>query len=212
MNIPNSLSLLRIALIPCFAIVFYLPTGWARAAAALVFALAAITDWLDGYLARRLQQTSKLGAFLDPVADKLMVAVVLVLLLQSVPSIWLALPVAVIIGREITVSALREWMAELGARSQVAVSLVGKFKTTAQMVAILFLILRDPLLGIPVYGLGVALLYVAAALTLWSMVLYLRAAWPSLTASNDATDSSKYWRSVLNIFADLPGRGQSIVS
>jgi len=181
MNIPNSLSLLRIALIPCFAVVFYLPTGWARAAAALVFALAAITDWLDGYLARRLGQTSKLGAFLDPVADKLMVAVVLVLLLQSNPSIWLALPVAVIIGREITVSALREWMAELGARTTVAVSSLGKVKTAAQMVAITLMVLRGTVEGVPIYTAGFVLLYAAAVLTLWSMLQYLRAAWPELS-------------------------------
>lgn len=181
MNVPNSLSLLRIALIPCFAVVFYLPFPWARVAAAALFGLAALTDWLDGYLARRLGQTSKLGAFLDPVADKLMVATVLVLLLQSDPSIGLALPVAVIIGREITVSALREWMAELGARGTVAVSSLGKIKTAAQMIAIALLILRGTLEGIPVYDAGFVLLYVAAALTLWSMVQYLRAAWPELS-------------------------------
>ncbi|MEA3275515.1 MAG: CDP-diacylglycerol--glycerol-3-phosphate 3-phosphatidyltransferase [Pseudomonadota bacterium] len=190
-NTPNLLTLLRIVLIPVFVAFFYVPGSWARFACALVFAAAAVTDWLDGYLARRWEQTSPLGAFLDPVADKLMVAVALVLLVQADPRATLALPAVVIIGREITVSALREWMAELGARSQVAVSLVGKFKTTAQMVAILFLILRDPVPGIPVYGFGMILLYVAAALTLWSMVLYLRAAWPSLTASKDATEEDR---------------------
>jgi len=180
-NTPNLLTLLRIALIPVFVGVFYIPTRWASLACALVFTLAAITDWLDGYLARRWEQTSSLGAFLDPVADKLMVAVALVLLVQSDPRAVLALPAAVIIGREITVSALREWMAELGARAQVAVSKVGKVKTTAQMLAIILLILDDT--DSPVYGLGMVLLYVAAVLTLWSMVLYLRVAWPSLTAS-----------------------------
>ena len=181
MNIPNSLSLLRIALIPCFVIVFYLPAEWARIAAAGLFTMAALTDWLDGYLARRLGQISKLGAFLDPVADKLMVAVVLVVLLQSDPTIWLALPVAVIIGREITVSALREWMAELGARTKVAVSNLGKVKTAVQMIAIVLLILRGTLAPLPVYEVGVVLLYVATALTLWSMLQYLWAAWPELS-------------------------------
>jgi len=180
MNIPNSLSLLRIGLIPCFVIVFYLPFGWARLAAAALFGLAAITDWLDGYLARRLGQTSKLGAFLDPVADKLMVVVVLVVLLQTDPSIGLALPVAVIIGREITVSALREWMAELGARTKVAVSSLGKLKTVAQMVAIILMILRGTVDGLPIYKTGYVLLYLATVLTLWSMVHYLWAAWPEL--------------------------------
>ena len=179
-NTPNILTLLRILLIPVLVGVFYIPAPWARFACALVFAGAAVTDWLDGYLARRLGQTSPLGAFLDPVADKLMVAVALVLLVQADPRAALALPAAVIIGREITVSALREWMAELGARSRVAVSMVGKFKTTAQMVAIILLILDDSVLGIPVYELGLVLLYIAAFLTLWSMLLYLRAAWPSL--------------------------------
>ncbi len=181
MNIPNSLSLLRIALIPCFIVVFYLPVSWARIAAAVLFTMAALTDWLDGYLARRLGQTSKLGAFLDPVADKLMVAVVLVILLQSDPTIWLALPVAIIIGREITVSALREWMAELGARTKVAVSVLGKVKTAAQMIAIVLLILRGTVASLPVYEAGFILLYIASALTLWSMFQYLWAAWPELS-------------------------------
>jgi len=181
-NTPNILTLVRILLIPVFVGIFYIPAPWARLACALVFTAAAVTDWLDGYLARRMGQTSPLGAFLDPVADKLMVAVALVLLVQADPQPALALPAAVIIGREITVSALREWMAELGARARVAVSMAGKFKTTAQMIAIIFLILGDLPFGIPVYGLGLVLLYIAAALTLWSMVLYLRAAWPSLTA------------------------------
>lgn len=182
-NVPNILTLLRIALIPVFVVIFYLPVPWARPACALVFTVAALTDWLDGWLARRWNQTSPLGAFLDPVADKLMVAVALVLLVQSDPGIGLALSAAVIIGREITVSALREWMAEIGARGKVAVSMAGKLKTTAQMIAIVLLILHDPLFGIPLHGIGMLLLYVAALLTLWSMYLYLRAAWPSLTAT-----------------------------
>jgi CDP-diacylglycerol--glycerol-3-phosphate 3-phosphatidyltransferase/cardiolipin synthase len=185
-NIPNILTLLRIAMIPVFVVIFYLPVPWARSVCAAVFTAAALTDWLDGWLARRLGQTSPLGAFLDPVADKLMVAIALVLLVQSDPRIVLALPAAVIIGREITVSALREWMAEVGARAQVAVSMAGKLKTTAQMISIVLLILHAPVLGIPVLAIGLVLIYIAAALTLWSMLLYLRAAWPSLTAPHIA--------------------------
>jgi CDP-diacylglycerol--glycerol-3-phosphate 3-phosphatidyltransferase/cardiolipin synthase len=181
-NTPNLLTLLRIGLIPVFVVVFYAQAPWARPVAAAIFAVAAITDWLDGHLARRWEQTSPLGAFLDPVADKLMVAVALVFLVQVDPRPALALASAVIIGREITVSALREWMAEIGARAHVAVSWTGKVKTAAQMVAITLLILRDNLFGMPLYELGMALLYAAAALTLWSMFLYLRAAWPSLSA------------------------------
>ena len=181
-NIPNILTLLRIVLIPVFVLIFYLPVGWALTGCALVFALAAITDWLDGYLARRWSQTSPFGAFLDPVADKLMVAVALLLLVQSEPTPALAIPAAVIIGREITISALREWMAELGARAQVAVSMIGKVKTAVQMIAILLLIYEQPLWNAPTYTIGFVLLYVAAMLTLWSMVVYLRAAWPSLSA------------------------------
>jgi CDP-diacylglycerol--glycerol-3-phosphate 3-phosphatidyltransferase/cardiolipin synthase len=180
-TIPNLLTLLRIVLIPIFVIVFYLPFSWSRPVCFIIFAAAAVTDWLDGYLARRWQQTSPFGAFLDPVADKLMIAVTLVLLVQADPRPILALPAAVIISREITVSALREWMASIGERSQVAVSMIGKFKTAAQMVAILLLILYEPLLIWPVQLLALSLLYIAAVLTLWSMVLYLYAAWPSLS-------------------------------
>jgi CDP-diacylglycerol--glycerol-3-phosphate 3-phosphatidyltransferase/cardiolipin synthase len=181
-TIPNLLTLLRIGLIPVFVVVFYLPVPWARTVCAIIFTLAALTDWLDGYLARRWGQTSPLGAFLDPVADKLMVAVALVLLVQAEASMLLALPAAVIIGREITVSALREWMAEIGARATVAVSMAGKVKTTVQMVSIVLLILGSPVFGVPMAVAAIALLYVAALLTLWSMILYLRAAWPSLAA------------------------------
>ncbi|MEW7977077.1 MAG: CDP-diacylglycerol--glycerol-3-phosphate 3-phosphatidyltransferase [Candidatus Sedimenticola endophacoides] len=180
LNIPNILTLLRIALIPVYVVIFYLPWQYATQACALVFALAAITDWLDGYLARRLEQTSRLGAFLDPVADKLMVAVALLLIVENDPSPLMSIPAVVIIGREITISALREWMAEIGARARVAVSVIGKIKTTVQMVAILLLIYRQPVWDIPVYTIGHVLLYVAVILTLWSMVVYMRAAWPSL--------------------------------
>ncbi len=181
MNLPNRLSLIRIALIPCFVGLFYTPGTWSNVAAAGIFGLAAATDWLDGYLARRLQQSSKLGAFLDPVADKLLVVVVLVLLVQRTPEIWLALPIAVIIGREITISALREWMAEIGARQRVAVSWIGKAKTTCQMIAILLLTVQEDLFGLPLFELGVLALYVATFATLWSMGKYLRAAWPDLS-------------------------------
>ena len=187
-NTPNLLTLLRIVMIPLFIAAYYLPYDWAPALTTALFVLAALTDWLDGYLARRLNQSSAFGAFLDPVADKLMVLSALVLL-TSDPHIQshvlderlFALVVLIIIGREITVSALREWMAELGNRSSVAVSYIGKFKTIGQMVAIPFMLYRQPLWGIPVVTIGEILLYIAAALTLWSMVVYLRAAWPSLT-------------------------------
>jgi CDP-diacylglycerol--glycerol-3-phosphate 3-phosphatidyltransferase/cardiolipin synthase len=179
-NLPNLLTLLRIVLIPVFVAVFYLPTRWAHAASAVLFALASLTDWLDGYLARRLGQTSAFGAFLDPVADKLIVAVALIMLVQTHPTFWLALPTAIIIGREITISALREWMAGIGERAQVAVSNIGKIKTTAQMIALLLMLYQDPVGPFPTYLAGLWLLYVAAALTLWSMLIYLRAAWPAL--------------------------------
>lgn len=182
MNLPNILTFVRIGLIPVFVLAFYLPFSGAHALSAAIFALAAFTDMLDGYLARRLGQVSALGTFLDPVADKLMVAVALVLLVQADPTPWLAIPAAVIIGREITISALREWMAEIGQRTSVAVSLMGKFKTSAQMLALLFLLYREPAAHLPVYTTGLVLLYLAAGLTLWSMVVYLRAAWRSLRA------------------------------
>lgn len=180
MNIPNQLTLLRILLIPVFVLVFYLPYEWNNLVACIIFTLAAITDALDGYLARKLNQISSLGAFLDPVADKLMVAVALVLLLQQDPNHLLALAAAIIIGREITVSALREWMAEIGARSKVAVSVLGKIKTIAQMLALGFLIFEKSVLGLPIYQIGLILLYIAAFLTIISMFQYLLAAWPKL--------------------------------
>ncbi len=180
LNIPTQLTLLRIALIPVFIGVFYLEMRWSNLLATALFGLAALTDWLDGYLARRWEQQSPFGAFLDPVADKLMVAAALVMLVSAHPGPLLAIPAIIIIGREITISALREWMAEVGARSKIAVSTIGKFKTTAQMTAILLLIFKEPLLGLPIYQIGQVLLYLAALLTLWSMILYLIAAWPML--------------------------------
>jgi CDP-diacylglycerol--glycerol-3-phosphate 3-phosphatidyltransferase len=182
MNIPNLLTVLRVLLIPIFILLFYLPFSWSYLAASLVFALAAVTDWLDGYLARRLEQSTPFGAFLDPVADKLMVAVALVLLVEHHANLWLTLPAVIIIGREIVVSALREWMAELGARAQVAVSNWGKWKTAAQMAALVILLANPPLLNFWVV-LGYVLLIVAAGLTLWSMLQYLLAAWPHLSTT-----------------------------
>ncbi len=183
-NIPNLLTLLRIALIPVFAVLFYLPMEWSHIAVTVVFAVAAWTDWLDGYLARRMQLTSAFGAFLDPVADKLMVAVALVMLVDMnptpFPGVLLALPAAVIIGREIVISALREWMAELGERAQVAVSVIGKIKTATQMLALVLLLYREPIGDFPTAETGFVFLYISAGLTLWSMVIYIRSAWPSL--------------------------------
>ncbi|MDH4582621.1 CDP-diacylglycerol--glycerol-3-phosphate 3-phosphatidyltransferase [Pseudomonas sp. BN415] len=180
MNIPNLLTVLRVLLIPVFILLFYLPFSWSYLAASAVFAIAAITDWFDGYLARRWQQSTPFGAFLDPVADKLMVAVALVLLVEEHHNLWLSLPAAIIIGREIVVSALREWMAELGARAHVAVSSLGKWKTAAQMLALVILLANPPLFTFWV-AIGYFLLILAAALTLWSMLHYLLAALPHLS-------------------------------
>ena len=182
MNIPTILTFIRIGLIPIFVLAYYLPVSWANVATTGLFILAGVTDWFDGYLARRLNQTSAFGAFLDPVADKLMVAVALILLLQTHPNAWLAIPAAVIIGREIAVSALREWMAELGERAHVAVSFLGKYKTAVQMVALILLLYQEPWFGLNTPMIGFALLYVAAGLTLWSMLVYLRTAWTVLRA------------------------------
>lgn len=179
MTWPNLLSLLRILLIPLFVLLFYLPIGGMHLATAAVFGLAGLTDWLDGYLARKLDQTTPFGAFIDPVADKLMVVVALVLLVERYDSVWFTLPAAVIIGREIVISALREWMAELGKRASVAVSYVGKVKTTMQIIALLVLLGSLPE-WVWLVRLGNVCLYVAAVLTLWSMLAYLKAAWPYL--------------------------------
>jgi len=176
MTLPNMLTWARIVMIPILGLLFLLPAPWANSAAAIVFAVASITDWLDGYLARRWNQSSPFGAFLDPVADKLIVAIALIIVVVETPSAWAAVPAAVIIGREIAVSALREWMAELGQRASVAVGMLGKVKTSAQMVAIILLLYRHELAGFPVWPVGLVLLYVAAGLTLYSMVLYLSAA------------------------------------
>ena len=180
LTVPTMLTLLRILLIPVLVLVFYLPFKWTDFAAALIFAFASITDWLDGWIARRYNQFSAFGAFLDPVADKLMVAVALLLIVQKHPTVWMALWAAVIIGREIAVSALREWMAELGERATVKVAAIGKFKTIVQMVALICLLYKEPFLGLPMFMIGEWLLAAAALLTLWSGLAYLRAAWPIL--------------------------------
>ncbi|MCM2130891.1 CDP-diacylglycerol--glycerol-3-phosphate 3-phosphatidyltransferase [Larsenimonas rhizosphaerae] len=181
MNIPNILTLIRIGCIPLLVVVFYLPFSWSHWVAALLFGLASITDWFDGYLARKLNQSTPFGAFLDPVADKLMVAVALGLLIELYCTPMMTLPALVIIGREIVISALREWMAEIGKRASVSVSYIGKLKTTLQMVSIFILLAFTP--GTSLAMAGIALLYGAALLTLWSMWIYLRAAWPELTRS-----------------------------
>ena len=191
MNVPNTLTVVRIVLVPVLVIVFYLPFSWAPMACAAIFALAAVTDWADGFLARRLSQVSTFGAFLDPVADKLMVAVALVLLLQRDPTLWLAVPAAIIISREIVVSALREFMAELGQRATVAVATLGKIKTASQMTALLLMLYRHDLDLIPMYRTGTVLLYLATVLTIWSMVVYLRAAWPMMTSGDIGGDGPR---------------------
>jgi CDP-diacylglycerol--glycerol-3-phosphate 3-phosphatidyltransferase len=181
MTTATSLTFLRIALIPVFVAFFYLPVSWSNVAVTAIFSIAAITDWLDGYLARKMNQTSAFGAFLDPVADKLMVAAALVLLVEASATAWMAVPAVIIIGREIAVSALREWMAEIGQGNIVAVNMWGKVKTAAQITAIILLLYREPLFGvIPTEMLGYIALYIAAALTLWSMWEYMRKAWPIL--------------------------------
>ncbi len=194
-NLPTWLTLFRVLLLPVMVIVYYLPFRGANLTAALVFVLAAFTDWLDGYLARRLNLTSAFGAFLDPVADKLMVAVTLFLLVQSHPGGWqgilMAVTASVIVGREISVSALREWMAQIGARSKVKVAFLGKLKTATQMVALVVLLLQHDAETLRLYHIGEALLVIAGVLTIWSGLDYLRAAWPSLRGDSDEVKKVK---------------------
>lgn len=180
LTLPTILTLLRIILIPVLVLAFYLPQNWSNELAVGIFIVAGLTDWADGWIARRYDLGSPFGEFLDPVADKLIVAVALFLIVQRHPEILIALSAAIIVGREITISALREWMAKLGQRARVRVSSVGKSKTIFQMVAIGFLLYGDPLLGLPVLLIGKILLVVAAVLTIWSMVIYLRSAWPAI--------------------------------
>ncbi|MCI0507867.1 MAG: CDP-diacylglycerol--glycerol-3-phosphate 3-phosphatidyltransferase [Gammaproteobacteria bacterium] len=188
-NIPNILTLLRIVAIPVFIVIFYLPWSEAHFWATFIFCAAAITDWLDGYLARKLEQTSAFGAFLDPVADKLIVVMALIMLIERnptpFPDVALTIACGIIIGREIVISALREWMAEIGERAQVAVSVIGKIKTLAQMFAIPFLIYEYDIGEFPTSEVGFVLIWIAAALTIWSMVIYLKGAWPIIKNSDD---------------------------
>jgi CDP-diacylglycerol--glycerol-3-phosphate 3-phosphatidyltransferase len=185
-NLPNLLTWLRILAIPLITLLFLFagrhPHGLAYPVAGTLFAVAAITDSLDGYFARRLGQTTRLGTFLDPVADKLIVTVALVLIVSRDPRVIIVLSAIVIIGREIAISALREWMAEIGQRTKVAVSRIGKYKTILQMTGLTLLLIRRDALGLPLYVIGQWLTVIAAALTLFSMGLYLRAAWPHLSA------------------------------
>jgi len=178
LNIPTRITVSRLAMVPILVLVFYLPFENHQIVAAGVFTLAALTDWFDGYLARKMGQMTEFGAFLDPVADKLMVAVALVLLVEQHDTILFTLAACVIVGREIVVSALREWMAELGARTSIRVNFVAKLKTVVQMLAIIALLALDPVVNAGwMLALAYAMLYAAALLTLWSMVIYLRAAW-----------------------------------
>jgi CDP-diacylglycerol--glycerol-3-phosphate 3-phosphatidyltransferase len=194
-NLPTWLTLFRVLLLPVMVVVFYLPFRWSNLGAAAVFVIAGFTDWLDGFLARRMNLTSAFGAFLDPVADKLMVAVTLFLLVQSHPGGWqgvlLAVTASVIVGREISVSALREWMAQIGARSKVKVAFLGKLKTLAQMVALVVLLVQHDTESLASYNIGEALLVLAGILTIWSGVDYLRAAWPSLRGDSDDVKKSE---------------------
>ena len=182
-NLPILLTWLRIVAIPLLIAVYYLPAAWATSyerdlIATILFCSAALTDWADGYLARKLNQTSAFGAFLDPVADKLMVAAALIILVQLGRAD--AIVAMIIIGREITISALREWMAKIGASKSVAVSMLGKIKTTAQMLALPMLLYYAPLAGFDMKVIGNWLIWIAALLTLWSMGYYLRMAWPEI--------------------------------
>jgi CDP-diacylglycerol--glycerol-3-phosphate 3-phosphatidyltransferase/cardiolipin synthase len=182
-TIPNLLTALRIALIPVIVGLFYLPYNWSDIACGLLFALVGITDAFDGYFARKLGQVSRLGAFLDPVADKLIVATALVLIVSKDPAWYVTLTAAIIIGREIAISALREWMAELGARHMIKVSGIAKFKTIVQITGLSMMLFHQDLFTLPTYRIGLVLTVLAAVLTLWTMVAYLRAAWPEMRSS-----------------------------
>ena len=180
LTIPTLLTLFRIVVIPVLVVVFYLPQTWTNFAATFVFVLGAVTDWADGWIARRWNMHSAFGAFLDPVADKLAVTVALLLIVEKHPTHWMTLLAAVIIGREIAVSALREWMAEIGHRGRMKVAWLGKIKTIVQMVAISCLLYVVDMAGLPIFRIGEWLLALAGALTLLSGLTYLRAAWPAL--------------------------------
>ncbi|GAA5215119.1 CDP-diacylglycerol--glycerol-3-phosphate 3-phosphatidyltransferase [Corallincola platygyrae] len=183
LTVPNILTAFRIVLIPVFLVCFYLPWEHAQFTAAVFFWLAAVTDYFDGYLARKLQQETAFGAFLDPVADKVTVCAALIILVDFYNTLWITIPAIVIISREILISALREWMAEAGKRSEVAVATIGKWKTTAQMLALIGLISHFN--GF-IIGLAYALLYIATALTIWSMMIYVGVAWRQIVAIDSA--------------------------
>ena len=183
-SLPNSLTILRISLIPIFIVAFYYPWQWHYACVTGIFALAALTDWLDGYLARKLKQVSSVGAFLDPVADKLIVIVALVLLVELHHNFLMSLATVIIICREVTVSALREWMAELGQRVKIAVSMLGKVKTSLQMLAILLLLSQPPVLENKIIMAGYGLLLIAMICSICSMCQYLYVSWRELKNSN----------------------------
>lgn len=180
MNAANMVTISRVLLVPLIVVVYYSDFAWSQLAAAALFTVASISDWLDGYLARKLNQTSAFGAFLDPVADKLLVVMALVLLTANFPSPWFVVPTALIIGREVFISALREWMASRGERDKVAVGYIGKVKTTVQMIAIIVLLAYNPEFPAWVLQLGYLLIYLSAALSVWSMVVYLKNALPTM--------------------------------
>lgn len=180
MNVANLVTISRVLLVPVIVLVYYSPMPFSQLIAAVLFTLASITDWLDGFLARRLNQLSAFGAFLDPVADKLLVVMALVLLTANYPSPWFVIPTAVIIAREIFVSALREWMATRNLRDSVAVGCIGKVKTTVQMLAIIVLLAYTPAQPLQILYAGYFLLYLSATLSLWSMIIYLKKALPVL--------------------------------
>ena len=182
LNLAIILTLFRIAAIPAVVICFYSPLPDARPIAAILFGIAAVTDFIDGWVARKYNQTSRFGEFLDPVADKLMVSIVLVMLVQADSGWFEDIIAMIIIGREITISALREWMATIGERANVKVSMAGKIKTTLQMFGIAFMVYQNDMFGIPIYTIGFGLLVLAAIMTIWSMIIYLRAAWPYILA------------------------------
>ena len=185
LNLANFLTLLRIAAIPVVVVCFYSPLDYARPIAAVLFGLAAVTDIIDGWVARRFGQMSRFGEFLDPVADKLMVAIVLVMLVQAESGWFEDIIAMIIIGREITISALREWMATIGERANVKVDITGKIKTTLQMFGIAFMVYQNDLFGLPIYTIGFVLLVLAAVMTIWSMIVYLRAAWPFIATDQE---------------------------
>ncbi|MEP4889744.1 MAG: CDP-diacylglycerol--glycerol-3-phosphate 3-phosphatidyltransferase [Aliiglaciecola sp.] len=189
-TIPNIITMLRVVLIPVFVVVYFLDWEWARQAGAFIFWFAALTDWFDGYLARKLKQSSAFGAFLDPVADKLIVAAALIMITHSYNTVWITVPAILLMSREVYISALREWMGQQGKRDVVAVSFIGKAKTMAQMLALIGLLSEmDYFMGFPIYWvkLGYVLLYISTILSTWSMISYTVAAWKSLTSRDQAS-------------------------